>query len=145
MNEKPGQPGDEAGNTEFPEVSDGGGATDSGETAFVYVVKVLPGLTLQIALNVSRRCRSFLHGYRRDSGKQLTVFIFEGSQVANDKDFRMPSNTQVGIHQHSPGAIDGNAQLFSQRRCCDAGGPQNTCRWNTSFAYPNLCRFDASN
>src|SRR2546430_15040175 len=130
MNEEPGQPGDEAGNMEFPEVSDGGGATDSGETAFVYVVKVLPGLTLQIALNVSRRCRSFLHGYRRDSGKQLTVFIFEGSQVANDKDFRMPSNTQVGIHQHSPGAIDGNAQLFSQRSEERRVGKECRSRWS---------------
>src|SRR6266566_3136119 len=69
VDEKPGQPGNEAGNMKFPKVSDGGGATDSGETAFVHVVKVLAGLPLQITLNVFRRSRSFLHGYRGDAGK----------------------------------------------------------------------------
>ncbi len=78
VDEKPAKPGDEAGNMKLPEVSDGGGASNGGETAFVHVVKVLAGLTFQVTLNVLGRCCSFLYGYRRDSGKELAVFIFQG-------------------------------------------------------------------
>ena len=145
VDEKPGQPGDEARNMKFPKVSDGGSASDGGETAFVHVVKVLAGFTCQVTLNVFGRCCSFLYGYRRDSGKHFAVFIFQSSQVADDKNFRMPSNTQVGIHQHSAGAIDWNAQLFSQRRCCHAGGPQNNGRWKTSFAHPDCSWLHSGN
>src|SRR5438874_3873506 len=62
VDEKPGQPGDEARNMKFPKVSDGGSASDGGETAFVHVVKVLAGFTCQVTLNVFGRCCSFLYG-----------------------------------------------------------------------------------
>src|SRR6266699_719923 len=131
VDEKPGKPGDEAGNMKFPKVGDGGGASDGGKTTFIHVVKVLAWFMPQITLNVFRRCRSFLHGYGCDSGKQLAVVIFQSRQVADNKNFRMASNTQIGIHKHSAGAIDRNSKLFSQRRCCHTGGPQSNRRGHT--------------
>src|SRR5258708_37802853 len=97
------------------EISHGGGSADGRQVGFVPVVEVLSWFAPQFISDVVGSSLAGLHGDRCDSGKPLAAFVLQGGQVSDYEDFWMSGDTEVGIHQHAPGAIYGRSQLFPQR------------------------------
>ena len=78
--------------------------------------------------DVVRDARAHLLGGRRNAGHGLAV-LFDAREIAGDENLGMRGQAQVRLHAHAAGAIEFGPELFAERRCGDAGGPENgACR-----------------
>src|ERR1700685_509818 len=160
VDEKPRQPGDESGDVNLAELRDGSCAADGGEAAFVEVMEWSAGVKTPI---LSRRMRegwgtrfdlsadhfcsvaAFLYGDGGDSGQRLALLVLQRCEVADNEDFGMAGESEIGLHEHAPGAIDGCSQALAQRGSCDARGPQDYGCVETSLSYIDSSCLDVGN
>src|ERR1700685_716892 len=159
VDEKPRQPGDESGDVNLAELRDGSCAADGGEAAFVEVMEWSGGVKTPI---LSRRMRegwgtrfdlsadhfcsvaAFLYGDGGDSGQRLALLVLQRCEVADNEDFGMAGESEIGLHKYAAGAIDGRSQAFAERRGGDSGGPQDYGRIEPGRAHIDGSGFHVS-
>src|ERR1022692_3352827 len=107
MYEDPGEPGGEAGDVQLAELGHSSIAADGGEVALVEVVK-RRGIfaTGQAALDQAGDVAALLHGDRCHAGQRLAALMGETGEVADDEDFRVSGDTEVGLHDDASGVIE---------------------------------------
>src|ERR1700693_562047 len=67
---------------------------------------------------------ALLKGYLSDSGERFAVPI-ERRRVANDEDFRVAWNAEVGLNTDASRSVGGYVEPLACGRGCDARGPDN--------------------
>ena len=56
--------------------------------------------------NQSRDEAALLDSHRSDAGERVAVFVFGRRQIADDEDFRIAGNAEIGSHENAAGAIE---------------------------------------
>src|SRR5690349_15628118 len=101
---------------QLSDLGDGGGTADGCEASFVQIMEVFAGLALKIACDICSGGAAFLQSSRRNSGKQISIFVFERSQVSNDEDLRMSGDAQVFVDHDAARAVKWGIQFLAEVR-----------------------------
>jgi len=113
VDEQPDKPGRKAGNVNAENVGDSGGAADDGHFAFVEVTETR-------GRSFTRKTRSddfggeaaALDGDLSDAGKRRALVICGVSEIADDENFGMAGNGEVGLNFDAAGAVGFGLEAF---------------------------------
>ena len=125
MDGEPGDPGEEAAQFQEAEVGDGGGAADRRQRAFVAVAERRVRLAGERLLDRFRRVHAFLNRGRRDAGNELTAGLLDRGEIADDENFGMSRDREIGLDDDASGAIERDVETMRQRRGLHAHGPEH--------------------
>src|ERR1700687_4494196 len=109
----PCEPREEAADVDLAALQNGEPLADYRHIALVEVTKRPRGrFTGDNPMNQGSRIAPLLNRHLRDNRQRFTILIQRGS-IADDKDFRMPSDSEVWLDAYPPGAICTNVQPFA--------------------------------
>ena len=134
VNEQPNKPGGKTGNVNAENVGDRGGAADDGHVSLVEVMEARRrSFTGEARSDYFSGEAATLDGDLSDTGKGLAVFILGEGEIADDEDFGMAGNGEVGLNFDAAGAIGFGVKAFGnfsgERSGGDTAGPENrACR-----------------
>jgi len=149
--EQPGKPCHEPGDMNLPKLRNCRGSADRRQAAFVPVMKSRPGICgpilsamrFDLLTNHLRHEAALLDGDRGHPGQQVSVFVLQRGEIANDKYFRMSRQAQVRLDRDASCAVNRNSKFLAERRSSNSGGPQHHRGGKLRLAYVNRSGFDS--
>jgi len=100
VDEQPDQPRDKSVELQAARFDHGRRASDYGEAALVVIMKRLGHLAASAFGDCFGDVAALLHRGWRDPGNQFAV-LFDMGQVADDEDFGMTGDSQIGRDHHA--------------------------------------------
>ena len=133
VDEEPDKPGGKTGNVNAEDVGDSGGASDDGHVAFVEVVETCRRrFSGEAGGNDFGGEAAALDGDLRDAGEGLVFFVQGVGEVADDENFGMAGDGEVGMHFDAADAIGFGVEAFGnfsgEGRGGDSASPENGAR-----------------
>ena len=134
VNEEPDKPGGESGDVDAEDVGDGSGASDDGHVAFVEVMKArgrsLAGQTRGDHFGGEAPT---LDGDLRDARQRFALLVRGVGKIADNKNFGMAGDGEVGLHFDATGAIGfgvkASGDVLGKGSGGDTASPEDGARW----------------
>ena len=130
VDKEPDKPGGKTEKVNAENVGNGSGAADDGHVAFVEVMEAR-GKSFTGQARGDNFCGEAapLNGDLGDARKGLAILILGKGEIADNEDFRMAENGEVGLDLDAAGAIGFGVEAFgdflAERSGGDTAGPEN--------------------
>src|SRR5258707_8824862 len=132
VDEEPDEPGDEAGDVNAENVGDGGGAADDGHVALVEIFEWRESATGEARFDEFGGVFPSLDGDLGDARQGFTFCIIGVCQIAEDENFGMVGNGEVGIDLQAAGTVGFGVETLGyfsgEGSGGDAAGPEDGAR-----------------